>query len=75
MNLKLKRMDFSMYNGKKILIMGLGREGAISLRFFLDNCPKITLGIADKIEQDLLSSEIKEVIAKNPRIKVQLGPD
>lgn len=68
-----ENMDLSIYNGKKILILGLGREGVDSLRFFLDNCPKNEIGIADSSNMDNLSEPAKNLIAKNPDIKTFLG--
>jgi len=68
-------MNLTKYRGKKILILGLGREGAVSLRFFLENCPDAEIGIADKAERDQFSAEIKDLITGNPDIKVISGKD
>lgn len=66
-------MDLNRYNDKKILILGLGREGADSLRFFLNNCPKSHLGVADKAQADRLSEPIKDILAKNHGIETFFG--
>ncbi len=65
--------DLQKYCGKKILILGLGREGAASLRFFLANYPQISLGVADKTDPENLSPQIKEILSQNPAIKTHLG--
>ncbi|MFA6375813.1 MAG: UDP-N-acetylmuramoyl-L-alanine--D-glutamate ligase [Candidatus Paceibacterota bacterium] len=66
-------MDLSRYNNKKILILGLGREGLATLRFFLENCHKTELGVADKAKTDNFNHEIKELIVHNPNIKIFSG--
>jgi len=68
-------VDLEKYSGKKILILGLGREGAASLRFFLDNRVSAVLGVADKAAPDKLSSEIKDILSQNPAIKAHLGEE
>ena len=65
--------DLQKYTGKKILILGLGREGAASLRFFLDNRVAAVLGVADKTPADKLAPEVKEILSQNPKIQVHLG--
>ena len=66
-------MDLSQYNNKKILILGLGREGLSSLQFFLENCPKAGLGIADKAQSDDFNPDIKKLVAQNPQIEIFPG--
>jgi UDP-N-acetylmuramoylalanine--D-glutamate ligase len=66
-------MNLSFYRDKKILILGLGREGFDSLSFFLSNCPGAEIGIADRIESDKLGPQFRDVMAKNPQIRSFLG--
>ena len=68
-------MDLGLYDNKKILILGLGREGLISLKFFLENCPGSEIGVADRSDASQLNPEIKELVAQNPDIKVFEGKD
>lgn len=68
-------MPTADYNNKKILILGLGREGAASLRFFLENCPGATLGVADRASAAALSPAVSAILAQNPAIARHLGPD
>ncbi|MCU0653004.1 MAG: UDP-N-acetylmuramoyl-L-alanine--D-glutamate ligase [Candidatus Pacebacteria bacterium] len=66
-------MNLNRLAGKKILILGLGREGTASLRFFLDNCPGCEIGLADATPYDLIGPEIKEIVEKHPEIKIFCG--
>jgi UDP-N-acetylmuramoylalanine--D-glutamate ligase len=66
-------MDLSFYRDKKILILGLGREGFDSLSFFLRICPGAEIGIADRIESDKLGPQFRDVMDKNPQIRAFLG--
>jgi UDP-N-acetylmuramoylalanine--D-glutamate ligase len=66
-------MDLDIYKNKKILILGLGREGVDSLRFFLKNCPKNIIAAADKSQIGQLSPDAREFLADNPQIKLIFG--
>jgi UDP-N-acetylmuramoylalanine--D-glutamate ligase len=68
-------MDLKRYENKKILILGLGREGLVSLRFFLENCPQARIGVADIAEISQFSPEIKDLLAKNTDVEVFSGKD
>ncbi|MHC1775744.1 MAG: UDP-N-acetylmuramoyl-L-alanine--D-glutamate ligase [Lentimicrobium sp.] len=66
----MKSLIRSVTNGKKVLILGYGREGKSSLRFIRETCPGLLLTIADGDP---------EIIGKNPElgqegIKVESGP-
>lgn len=60
-------------SNKKILILGLGREGLASLRFVLSNCPGATIGVADRADEAKISPAIRELLQENPAIKKHLG--
>ncbi len=66
-------MDLNKYKGKKILILGLGREGIDSLRFFLQNCPKNEIAVSDQVEAGNLNPGTKELLAQNPKVRPILG--
>jgi UDP-N-acetylmuramoyl-L-alanine---L-glutamate ligase len=66
-------MNPAEFGGKKILILGLGREGLSTLRFFLDNYPDTFLGVADRAEESKVNPEIGEILAQNPAIRRHLG--
>jgi len=66
-------MGLNRYKNKKILILGLGREGSDSLEFFLKNCPKNQIGVADIAPFDSLGKSVKEILSQNTQIKVFCG--
>ncbi len=66
-------MQADNYDNKKILILGLGREGAASLRFFLDNYPGATLGVADRATADQINPTVSAILMQNPAILRHLG--
>ncbi len=68
-------MDWRHYRDKKILILGLGREGLDTLGFFLKNKIKARLAVADRVEFSRLSREAKEILTANPRIEQKFGDD
>lgn len=53
--------SFSEYSGKRILVLGFGREGRSTLRFFRKHIPKAILGVADQkdLSADPLIKELK----------------
>lgn len=70
-------MDFNFNDcqGKKILILGLGREGLESLRFFL-NCPgKKIVGVADRFGIERIDPQVKKILDENPSIEKHFGND
>jgi len=68
-------MDISIYKGKKIMILGLGREGIDSLLFFLKKCPKNEIAAADKSQISCLDPAVKEILLKNSQVRIFLGSD
>lgn len=68
-------MDLNFFKGKKILILGLGREGLASLRFFLENCSDCQIGVSDKVDFDQLNPEAREIIARNAAIAIHSGEE
>jgi len=60
---------------KKILILGLGREGAATLKFILKNFPNTVLGVADRAEKSKISPTIRDILDQNPGIGRHLGDD
>lgn len=63
------------FKDKKILIVGLGREGLDSFLFFRRIFPKITIGLADRSPLASLGPVFREKIAKDKYIKLHLGGD
>ncbi len=66
----MKSLIRSVTNGKKVLILGYGREGKSSLRFIRETCPGLILTIADGDQK---------ITEKNPEleqegISVECGP-
>ncbi len=61
------------FENKKILILGLGREGMESLRFFLAKYPQNEIGAADKSEVGQLNPELKKIFEQNHQVKLCLG--
>jgi len=66
-------MEPSFYNGKKILILGMAREGIDSLRFFLKNCPADKIGVADRMDPEKLDPEVSRLLKENPAISGHFG--
>lgn len=66
-------MNLGIYKNKKILILGLGREGVDSLSFFLKNCPENEIAAADRSRINDLAPAAREILSYNPQIKLILG--
>lgn len=66
-------MAIDDYKNKKILILGLGREGIESLRFFLKEYPQNRLAVADKSRDCELNPQVREILSQNPRIEKFFG--
>ncbi len=60
---------------KKILILGLGREGKSSFKFLRKIFPDKTIGLADKSEPKELEKGFKKRIKKDEKINLHLGKD
>ncbi len=59
-------MNFKKFKKKRILILGLGKEGIDSFKFFRKLFPKKNLGVGDK-------EKIPNLIRKDKNIRVHLG--
>jgi UDP-N-acetylmuramoylalanine--D-glutamate ligase len=66
--MKLKELE-----NKKILILGLGKEGLDNFVFLRNLFPKKRLGLADQREFDKFSSELKKLIEKDRNLDLNLG--
>lgn len=67
-------MEIKDLKNKKILVLGLGKEGRSALQFLLTTFPEKKIGIADKLNQNKLDKELKNIINKNKkRIELNLG--
>jgi len=60
---------------KKVLILGLGREGIDSFKFLRKIFPKKVLGVGDRLEIKNLKLKIKNLIKKDKKVKLHLGKD
>lgn len=61
--------------GKKILILGLGREGYSSYQFLRKHLPQVSLTLADQKELPELSEELQHEIRSDSAVDTQLGSD
>jgi len=66
-------MRLTNLKDKKILILGLGREGVDTFKFLRKIFPKKELGIGDRLELRSLKSEVRSLIEKDERVKPHLG--
>jgi UDP-N-acetylmuramoylalanine--D-glutamate ligase len=66
-------MKTDPFKDKKILVLGLGREGADSLDFLINKYPKNPLGVADQAELDALSERAREILGQHQNIHSHLG--
>ncbi len=57
------------YSDKKILILGLAREGIDSLRYFLKNHSAAEIAVADRAEIGKLGLVAAELLAQNPQVR------
>lgn len=60
--------QLSLFDNKKILVLGLGLEGQATLRFFGHNYPEISLAVADQKPLTGLESATRQLI-QSSRIK------
>lgn len=63
------------FRNKKILILGMGREGMDSFLFFRKLFPDKVLGLADKSNFEKLDLKTKKALKKDKRIKIYFGKD
>ncbi|MCX6738275.1 MAG: UDP-N-acetylmuramoyl-L-alanine--D-glutamate ligase [Candidatus Parcubacteria bacterium] len=61
------------FANKKILILGLAREGESSFRFLRKQFPDKNIGLADKTTLKELPESFKKIISKDRNIKLHLG--
>ena len=66
-------MELNEFNGKKILVLGLGREGQDTLNFLLKWAPEAVCGVADSQAEDKVNNEVREAI-KGKQIRHHFGP-
>jgi UDP-N-acetylmuramoylalanine-D-glutamate ligase len=68
----MKNLKVDLAN-KKILILGLGREGLTTYQFLRALFPKKTFGLADQLTHKKLSPEFQKIIKTDHRLKLHLG--
>ncbi|MBU1045710.1 UDP-N-acetylmuramoyl-L-alanine--D-glutamate ligase [Patescibacteria group bacterium] len=68
-------MRINLLKNKKILILGLGREGESSFKFLRKIFFDKIIGLADKSEFKELAKTLKRKIKKDENIKLHLGKD
>ena len=61
--------------GKRVLILGFGREGRSTLAFLQERVPDVDLGVADRRTLDTMSDQERAALAGVSRDRVVLGPD
>ncbi|SRR6056297_89831 len=67
-------MGIKKLQDKKILILGMGREGKDALTFLLEKFPEKKIGIADKKRKRDFKKDIKKIITQNKeRLNLHLG--
>ncbi len=71
----LKKVDIKLLATKKVLILGLGKEGESTLKFFTKYFPNKPLGLADKLPFNSLSPSLKKLIKKRKKDQLFLGKD
>lgn len=64
-----------LFKNKKILVLGLGKEGVSTLVWLSKEMPNNVLGAADQLSFKALSSQIKKVIKLFPKIRFHLGKE
>lgn len=66
--MKLKELE-----NKKILILGLGREGESTFLVLRKRFPQKIFGLADKLSLEKLPARLREKIQKDKKVKLHLG--
>ena len=66
-------MKLNELKNKKILILGLGREGIDSYKFLRKLFPKKVLGLADRLENKKQKTKNKKIIGKDKKVKRYFG--
>jgi UDP-N-acetylmuramoylalanine--D-glutamate ligase len=60
--------------GKRVLILGFGREGRSTLRFLQERVPDASLGVADRRTPSQMTAEEQTLLATLPSDDLTLGP-
>ena len=68
-------MKLKDLKNKKILILGLGREGESSFLFLRKKFPEKILGVADVLEFKDLPFQVQKIIQKDKKVRVHFGKD
>ena len=66
-------MNVQTLRNKKILVLGLGKEGVDTLTFLRKLFPKKTVALADKLSLEKLNKQAQEKIQKEKNLKLYLG--
>ncbi len=70
-NLEINYLN--QFQDKKILILGLGREGIDSYKFLRKLFPNQVLGLADRLTIKTFDKETQKLFKSNKKIKLHLG--
>lgn len=65
----------SQLNGRRILILGLGREGLSTYSFLRRALPEMPLALADRSSAEQLSAELRQQLANDKAVTLHSGPD
>lgn len=68
-------MRLNLLKEKRILILGLGREGESSFNFLRKKFPKKIIGLADQKDLNSLSKKFLQKIKNDKNLKLHLGND
>lgn len=66
-------MEIEGLTDKKILILGLGKEGTSTLRYIRKKFPKKLIGLADQKTLNQLDKDIQNIIKKDKNLKLYVG--
>ena len=66
-------MKIKELSNKKIIILGMGREGLDTLKFLRKHFPKKTIGIGDQLELKELSNKTQKIIKEDKKTKKHFG--
>ena len=66
-------MKVNEIKDKKVLILGLGREGRDTFKFLRKVSPKKVIGLGDKLEISNFKFQISNLLKKDKRVRLHLG--
>lgn len=66
-------MKLGELKDKKVLILGLGKEAASTLKYLRKEFPNEVIGVADKKTLKELEGDVQKIIAKDSKLKLHLG--